>query len=260
MKSLLKYLFLKLGYQVIKKSQKVSKYTQSHITTPFHVDEFEFDIVIPSIKYSPWLQDTEFLKTYSQIIAHTLVDMYRCYELWEIVKMIYKLDKTVSFIEIGVWRGGTAGIIGKKLTLLNSNNPFYIADTFSGVVKASDKDASYKGGEHADTNQEIVKKLLMDKCHNFTILEGIFPNETSKLIPTGELFGFCHIDVDVYESAKDIVEWIWDRLIIGGIVVFDDYGYSTCTGITRYVNELKNMKDRIILYNLNGHAIMIKIG
>jgi O-methyltransferase len=70
---------------------------------------------------------------------------------------------------------------------------------------------------------------------------------------------FCHIDVDVYQSAKDIVDWIWDKLVVGGIIVFDDYGFPTCTGVTKYVNEQDGKPDRLIIYNINGHAIMIKI-
>jgi O-methyltransferase len=52
-----------------------------------------------------------------------------------------------------------------------------------------------------------------------------------------EEFRFCHIDVDVYQSAKDIVTWLWPRLAIGGIIVFDDYGFPYSQGITTLVDE-----------------------
>ena len=61
------------------------------------------------------------------------------------------------------------------------------------------------------------------------ILEGIFPEETAHLIETGE-FGLCHIDVDVYQSARDAAEWVWPRLQVGGVIVFDDYGFAKSGG------------------------------
>lgn len=93
---------------------------------------------------------------------------------------------------------------------------------------------------------------------NTKILAGIFPEETGKLVAE-EIFRFCHIDVDVYQSAKDVMEWLWPKLVSGGIVVFDDYGFHGCDGVTRFVNEERSKKDRIIIHNLNGHAIMIKV-
>ena len=48
------------------------------------------------------------------------------------------------------------------------------------------------------------------------------------------------------------------RYAKGGIVVYDDYGFSACEGITRYVNEQVKEADRVVLHNLNGHAIVIK--
>ena len=71
-------------------------------------------------------------------------------------------------------------------------------------------------------------------------------------------FRFCHIDVDTYYSTKDCLNWIWERLVKGGVIVFDDYGYSITEGVTKIVNEHKNMKDRFFIYNLTGQAIMIK--
>ena len=33
-----------------------------------------------------------------------------------------------------------------------------------------------------------------------------------------------HIDVDLYEPSKHILEKLFDRVTIGGIIIFDDYG------------------------------------
>jgi O-methyltransferase len=244
--------FSKLGFHLIKRDQHNG-------STRFKLNGFNYDIVVPYASYAPWLGDDEFLKKYTAIQKNTLVDIYRCFELWELAETIHKLDNTACFLEIGIWKGGTAAVVGRKLTLLNSTVDFYLADTFTGVAKATDKDASYSGGEHSDTSQEIVDILLRGNYNNYKILKGIFPEETSHLISPTQKFGYCHIDVDVYQSAKDIVDWIWEKLIVGGIIVFDDYGFRTCSGITTYVNEQKSKTDRTIIHNLNGHAIMIKL-
>ncbi len=248
MKNFLIKLFSKAGYQVINKS-KIN----------FAVGNFQYQSIITNANYAPWLQDAEFDNAYQKIKNHTLVDIYRCYELWQLVEEVHALNDKASFLEVGVWKGGTSGIIGKKLALLNSTASFYLADTFSGVVKASEKDEFYKGGEHADTTIDTVQTLMKNIYSNYKILQGVFPNDTAVTINEDEKFGLCHIDVDVYQSAKEIVDWVWDRLIIGGMIVFDDYGFHTTTGVTKYVNDRKNMSNSVIIYNLNGHAIMIKV-
>ena len=41
--------------------------------------------------------------------------------------------------------------------------------------------------------------------------------------------------------------------------MFDDYGFSGCEGVTKYVNELRESnRDLFFIHNLNGHAILIK--
>jgi len=215
--------------------------------------------VTPFATYSPWNVDPLFLETYAIIKDSTLVDIYRCYELWALVEQSAKVAGNI--IEIGVWRGGTGALIARKAELCSSGCQVYLCDTFSGVAKASTKDSRYKGGEHADTSQKLVESLLSDrlKLSNVTILQGIFPDETAHLIAAHQAtFRFCHIDVDVYQSAKDIFDWIWTRMPVGGIVVYDDYGISGCEGITQLVNAQRNEHDRIVIHNLNGHAVVAK--
>ena len=40
--------------------------------------------------YLPWNNDKSFLNTYNLIKNNTLVDMLRCYELWELIKQSKK--------------------------------------------------------------------------------------------------------------------------------------------------------------------------
>jgi O-methyltransferase len=164
-----------------------------------------------------------------------------------------------KFIEIGVWRGGTGMLIARRMAMLGIGQPVYLCDTFTGVVKAGPHDPHYKGGEHADTSIAAVSELA-DRLSisNYRIVVGVFPEEAPSELITGPV-AFCHIDVDAYDSAKDCFSSIWPRLTIGGIVIFDDYGASTTSGVTKFVEELAERPDLSFQYNLNGHATVIKI-
>jgi O-methyltransferase len=218
----------------------------------------EYEVVLPLATYSPWNLDQAFKAAYAQVEIATLVDKYRCFELWRLVEQSAKLE-TGALIEIGVWRGGTAALIATQARRLGLCDKVYACDTFSGVVKAGDEDPDYVGGEHADTSRRLVEELFYTtlKLNNIEILTGVFPEETGGIVENLK-FRFCHIDVDVYQSAKDVAEWIWPRLVPGGMIVYDDYGWDTTPGIARYVDGQLPLKDRIVLHNLNGHAIVIK--
>ena len=150
--------------------------------------------------------------------------------------------------------------LARKALLLGLSAPLYLCDTFTGVVKASERDSVYKGGEHSDTSIADVKALLQSfGVSQARILKGIFPNETAQLVPPGTVFRLVHVDVDAYHSAKDVLEWSWSLLVPGGIVIFDDYGDIGTTGVKQFVNELLPKKDRFVIHNLNGHAILIKV-
>ncbi|WP_446897226.1 TylF/MycF/NovP-related O-methyltransferase [Clostridium sp. LBM24168] len=217
-----------------------------------------YEDIYPAATYAPWLRDSQFIECFKNIENNTLVDIYRCYELWHLVEQVYKLSEGI-ILEIGVWRGGTGVLMAKKAKLLGIKENVYLCDTFSGVVKACEIDNDYNNGEHSDTSEECVKELInKNNVFNSVVIKGIFPDDTKNYI-NGQKIRLCHIDVDVYQSAKDIVKFILPNLIIGGIIVFDDFGFKGCNGITRLVEEIKNENNLIVIENLNGHAIFLKI-
>lgn len=233
------------AYKVIRSQQP-----WSHPKSP----EIAHHRVLPHATFSPWLLDVDFQNVYSRIKNHTLVDIYRCYELWTLGQQFAQVPG--NFLEVGVWRGGTGALLAAAVAHVPSKHVF-LADTFQGVVKAGSDDTVYVGGEHADTSATIVTELLGSlQLSNFHLLEGIFPEQTANDFDGG--LAFLHCDVDVYSSARGVVEWALPRLSPGGCIVFDDYGFSGCEGVTRLANELRADGKFIFLHNLNGHAIFIK--
>ncbi|NJD25037.1 MAG: hypothetical protein FIB06_06490 [Betaproteobacteria bacterium] len=209
--------------------------------------------VLPHATYSPWLSDSDFLEIFHAIESSTLVDIYRCYELWQLAAQSLQVEGDI--LEVGVWRGGTGALIAHAVR--NSQKQVFLADTFSGVVKACERDPVYQGGEHSDTSLDLVNGLIKTlRLRNTSILKGIFPDETANKIP-GKL-ALVHCDVDVYTSAKEVFDWSAPRLSGGGAIVFDDYGFSTCEGVTTFVNEIRSAPGFTFIHNLNGHAILIK--
>jgi O-methyltransferase len=202
---------------------------------------------------APWLDDPDFSALYDKIRSNTLVDRVRCYALSNLCEQVRDLPGDV--LEIGVWRGGTAGILASKLP----EKTIFLADTFAGVVKASEWE-HYQDAAHADTSIEIVERLLTDRLQasNYRILRGSFPEDTGEMLGDRPL-ALVHIDVDVYLSAKDAYNHVWDQVVPGGVVVFDDYGFlSACSGIRRLIQEISNDRDKLFIHNLNAHAYVIK--
>jgi O-methyltransferase len=216
---------------------------------------FLYRNIHPEATLSPWLNDNAFLSIYNKIKSYTLVDVYRCYELWILAQQSLKVNGII--LEVGVWRGGTGAILSEATK--GSDKEIFLADTFTGVVKAGQNDTTYKGGEHSDTSVDVVKNLISSlSLNNTTILEGIFPEETQHLISTDKKVSMLHSDVDVYSSSKDIVDWCLPKMVTGSVLVFDDYGFKACDGVTKFCNELRLRDDLIFTYNLNGHAIFFK--
>src|SRR5580692_8920388 len=99
MKSLIKRAIHKTGFEI-------------HRLTP-EVKDAEYQLIHPQATFSPWNADAAFKIIYRQIKQHTLVDEYRCYELWHLVQQVSKL-KHGNFLEVGVWRGGTGALIATQ--------------------------------------------------------------------------------------------------------------------------------------------------
>lgn len=218
-----------------------------------------YETIRPFATYAPWINDTAFLEIYNKIKEITLVDIYRCYELW---RLLIQAQKCLSgdILEVGVYRGGTGALLAAAAKYAQIDSEVYLCDTFEGVVKTGVKDNLYKGGEHSDTSMEQVVDFIDSlNLHNVHMVKGIFPDDVLEQFKNKK-YRFVHIDADAYQSAKDVFNYVWKAMEIGGIVVFDDYGFVQTKGVTVMLEEICNcVKDGIFVGNINGHGIFIKV-
>ena len=191
--------------------------------------------VTPKATYSPWNGDEAFLAAYRAIASHTLVDIYRCYELWSLVSQTRQL--TGSIIEVGVWRGGTGTLLAERASGCGIADTAYLCDTFTGVVKASEKDSTYRGGRarrHLPDHREEAPLLAeaLEREHP----GGNLPGRERTVPRWGDLSPLPHRCrcLSLREGHRRVALAAARR---GGIVVYDDYGFPGCSGITQHVNE-----------------------
>lgn len=221
-----------------------------------NLDPARDSVIISWATYSPWLADPAFQACFEAIAANTLVDRFRCWELWHLLAQVAAVPGDV--LEVGTWRGGTGALLGRRAADLGLAAEIHLCDTFTGVVKTGSEDAHYRGGEHADTARPVVEALLrrLDLA-NVRIHQGIFPEDTGTAL-ADRSFRLCHIDVDAYRSAADVLDWVWPRLGVGGVVVFDDFGFASTRGVAQLVHEREGAPDLVCVQNLNGHAVFVK--
>ena len=131
----------------------------------------------------------------------------------------------------------------------------HLFDTFSGLPPVSDKDTHFgttiwKENEFGNTSDESVKRYL-SKYENVFLYKGRFP-DTSDPIKDVK-FSFVHLDVDLYRSTRDCLEFFYPRLVRGGIILTHDYHSN---GVQTAFKEYFYNK-KIPLVELTGSQCMI---
>ena len=71
-------------------------------------------------------------------------------------------------------------------------------------------------------------------------------------------FRFVHIDVDLYEPTRDSLAFFYPRVEDCGIIVCDDYWFTTCPGATRAVDEFLANKPEKMLPLAQGGGFLVK--
>ena len=146
-----------------------------------------------------------------------------------------KTTSAGSAAECGVYRGGTA----KILSGLFSDRELLLFDTFEGMPETDPDKDLHRKGDFADTSLESVKAYV-GAPESVKFVAGFIPETLAPF--SDRTFCFVHVDLDIYASIRSACDFFYPRLGAGGIMLFDDYGFASCPGARRAVDEFFNDK------------------
>jgi len=203
--------------------------------------------------YCPWFGERDFLSHYKKCSEKSLVSPDRCFIIFK--ALLQSIYKEGDVIECGVYKGGTAAMMASCLSAVNSHKKLYLFDTFEGMPETDSKKDLHKKGDFSDTSLESVAQYV-GYPNVVEFKKGFIPNTFEGM--DNSKFCFAHIDVDIYRSILDSMEFIWPRLSTGGFVIFDDYGFPSCPGAREAVDEFFSEKISFPICLPTGQAIVIK--
>ena len=195
-----------------------------------------------------WSKSQEFIEIYDQIKSHALAATDRCFMLYQLSKAANNCKGDIA--EVGTYLGGTAHLLAKACP----KKKLHIFDTFEGMPETLPEVDHHTHGDFSSTSLEMVTTNLAD-CNNVTFHKGFFPDTAG---PVENIrFCFVHIDVDIYQSVKDCLDFFYPRMDIGAIIVLDDYEMPTCQGVKIAITEfLANKPENVIITTKHQCAII----
>ncbi len=205
-------------------------------------------------RFSPWRRrDGEFKRYHDVAIPRTIVGGESCYVLYILLKQALHVEGDVW--ECGVYRGGTAAMLAEMVRDSGVDKKVYLFDTFEGMPATDAKRDLHRKGDFADTSLESVMASItaIERC---VIRKGFMPDSFAGL--ENAKISFAHLDVDIYRSILDCLEFIWPRLSRGGFIVLDDYGLPSCPGARAAVDEFFAGKAAVPLCLHTAQCIVFK--
>lgn len=136
-----------------------------------------------------------------------------------------------AYWEFGVFRGFSfwfAEMVARQHK--PSDFYFYGFDSFEGLPKSKvdGSKPAFAGGHYA-VSQEFTVKKLKELGVDFTkakLFKGFYSKELFSKLQKNNTFlpiSICTVDVDIYESCVEVLDFIKDYLVAGSIILFDDY-------------------------------------
>jgi O-methyltransferase len=154
-----------------------------------------------------------------------------------------------DFAEVGVYRGATA----KLMCEAKGDKDIHLFDTFEGLPDADGIDVRFRS-KMFSVQEEAVRRRLA-KYPYVHIYRGLFPATAEPVRDTQ--FSFVHIDVDIYRSTKDSLEFFYPRMSPGGIIASHDYPSSA--GVKKAFDDFFADKNETIVNLPMAQCIVIKL-
>jgi len=157
----------------------------------------------------------------------------------------YNLSKALSgvinvegdVVELGCYVGESSKALRRTLNAFSSTKKLYVYDSFEGLppLHECEKNCGWRPGTLNTTEDVITKNFEDNGLVKPIICKGWFKDIPNDKLP--EKICFAFLDGDFYDSIYDSLVKVYDRVSVGGIILFHDYGRPDLPGVEKAVND-----------------------
>jgi hypothetical protein len=168
--------------------------------------------------------------------------------------VISKILPEGLILEFGVYQAHSLNLFAEYCTRKDDQRTLYGFDSFEGLEEEW-------FGHFSSTADFDLGGNLPQVSKNISLFKGWIDQTLPNFLANhSENVAFIHIDTDTYTPAKLILESIKDRLVLGSIILFDDfYGYPNWQNgeYKAFKEVLKDHKFEFIAFGSEQVAIKI---
>ena len=231
-----------------------------YLSRYFVVEAFarKFDVRIHN-PYLTWYDDDQVLNDFRRIAPKAAHIPARKFTLYSMTQSVCNLPGDTA--ECGVFTGESSYLICHA----NRNRNDYrhhCFDSFEGLSEPDREDEPKtphaipwkKGDLHKDL--ALVRKHLKE-FEFVRYYKGWIPERFGEV--ADRKFSFVHIDVDLFQPTRDSLKFFYERMVPGGILLCDDYGFSTCPGATRAFDDfIVDKPEHKVIHLTTGQGFIVK--
>jgi O-methyltransferase len=186
--------------------------------------------------------EPEIEQLYESVRPFTMTSIHRVAALADAVEYVCRSRIPGDIVECGVWRGGSTMAAARTLIRLgDKSRRLYLFDTFEGMPPPTaddldrdgvparallDADAGRTGPMWARATLGDVQENLRSTGYPSDLIvfaKGKVENTIPGQAP--EQIAILRLDTDWYESTAHELTHLYPRLVEGGVLIIDDYGY-----------------------------------
>jgi O-methyltransferase len=189
----------------------------------------------------------------ARVKPFTMTSKERIFALRAAVRYVVENELTGDFVECGVWRGGSTMVMALTLRELGATErELHLFDTFEGMPPPQEVDRRFDGVS-AQALLERNEKTADNTYWAIAALEDVQRNLATTGYPAARLhyvkglveqtipahaperIALLRLDTDWYESTRHELKQLYDRVVPGGVIIIDDYGWYS--GARKAVDE-----------------------
>jgi O-methyltransferase len=182
---------------------------------------------------------------------------------WRVYVVCSLADKVKNlkgdFVECGVNTGAYSRAVIDYIDFNSLDKTFYLLDTYQGLVKGQITDEEFGAGvgEYLSSYKDVYDQVVETfKPFRAKIIKGAVPATLEQC--SAESIAYLSIDMNVVEPEIAAANFFWDKIVSGGVMILDDYGFPSHIAQKKAFDNFAKEKNVSILYIPTGQAIIFK--